>query len=351
MNTLARVPGWDFLRGMCALAVAIYHLFFWQDIAVLNTFSSYGVYMFFILSGASLTYTYLGKYESGQLSIPGFLRTRYLRLAPLYVILMLLSLPWKLQKEGLTIDLVGLYAINASLLFGFYSPVNHAVLIGGWSLGIEVIFYLLFPVILWCLHKRGLALAVFCCLLVLQLIWIEGTLGGSGGYGENIVAFHQAPAFAAYFMGGCLLGAAKRRKQLGDSVSQVFVLVCLLTGFGLLLGLTTPIQGDEITGWRGFFLFCLCFVMVYISTRLKAASGMQKIAATLGDATYGLYLLHPVLFFGLTLALFPRLGISAPNSWPVLWRLCFSIVIIFTAFGLALLSEKYLEKPIRRWAR
>ncbi len=351
MNTLARVPGWDFLRGLCALAVAIHHLFFWQDIAVIYTFGSYGVYLFFILSGASLAYTYLGKFEAGQLSIPGFLRTRYLRLAPLYVILMLILLPWKLQKSGLTTDLVGLYAINASLLFGFYSPVNHAVLVGGWSLGIEVIFYFLFPLVLWCLHKRGLALAVFCFLLALQLIWIQGTLGASGGYGPNITAFHQAPAFAAYFMGGCLLGAAKRRGQLGDPISQAFVLICLLAGFGLLLGFNTATQGDEILGWRGFFLFSLCFVMVYISTRLQPANGMQKIAATFGDATYGLYLLHPVLFFGLTLALFPRLGISAPNSWPVVWRLCFAIAIIFTAFGLALLSEKYLEKPIRRWAR
>ena len=351
MTTLARVPGWDFLRGLCALAVAIHHLFFWQDIAMIYTYGSYGVYLFFILSGASLAYTYLGKFEAGQLSIPGFLRTRYLRLAPLYVFLMLLLLPWKLQKQGLTIDLVGLYAINATLLFGFYSPVNHAVLVGGWSLGIEVIFYLLFPLALWCLRQRGLALAVFFFLLALQLVWIQGTLGASGGYERNIVAFHQAPAFAAYFMGGCLLGAAKRREQLGGPIPQATVLICLLAGFGLLLGFNTPTQGDEIIGWRGFFLFCLCFVMVYISTRLKPTISIQKIATTLGDATYGLYLLHPVLFFGLTLALFPRLGISAPNSWPVVWRLCFAVAIILTAFGLALLSEKYLEKPIRRWAR
>lgn len=351
MNTLARVPGWDFLRGLCALAVAIHHLFFWQDIAIIYTFGSYGVYMFFILSGASLAYTYLGKFEAGQLSISGFLRTRYLRLAPLYVMLMLLLVPWKLQKEGLTTDLVGLYAINATLLFGFYSPVNHAVLVGGWSLGIEVIFYLFFPLVLWCLRKRGLALAVFFFLLALQLIWIQGTLGASGGYGENIVAYHQAPAFAAYFMGGCLLGAAKRRGQLGGPLSQVTVLACLLAGFGLLLGFNTVTQGNEIIGWRGFLLFCLCFGMVYISTRLQAANSMQKIAATLGDATYGLYLLHPVLFFGLTLALFPRVGIPAPTNWPVVWRLCFAVAIIVAAFALALLSEKYLEKPVRRWAR
>lgn len=351
MSTLERVPGWDFLRGLCALSVALYHLFFWQDIAVINTFSSYGVYMFFILSGASLAYTYLDKFESKQLSIVNFLRARYLRLAPLYLLLMLVLLPWKLQKSGVTTDLVGMYAINAFLLFGFYSPVNNAVLVGGWSLGIEVIFYFLFPLVLWCLHKRWVALALFCFALVIQLIWIQSTLGLSGGYGPNVAAYHQVPAFAAYFVGGCMIGGAKRRAQLGGPVSQASGLMCLLAGFGLLVALNTATQGDEILGWRGFLLFCLCLVMVYISSKLKASEGMQKIAAVFGDATYGLYLIHPVLFFGLTLAVFPRFGISAPQSWPVMLRLCFATAIVFSAVGLALLSEKYFEKPIRRWAR
>ena len=50
----ARVLGWDVLRGVCALAVASYHLLLWLDIAALHTFGSYGVYLFFVLSGASL---------------------------------------------------------------------------------------------------------------------------------------------------------------------------------------------------------------------------------------------------------------------------------------------------------
>ena len=61
-----RVFGWDLLRGMCAFAVASYHLMFWQDIAAIHTLGSYGVYLFFMLSGASLAYNYADKFESGQ---------------------------------------------------------------------------------------------------------------------------------------------------------------------------------------------------------------------------------------------------------------------------------------------
>lgn len=43
----ARVLGWDVLRGMCAIAVA---LLTWQDIASVHTLGSYGVYLFFGLA-------------------------------------------------------------------------------------------------------------------------------------------------------------------------------------------------------------------------------------------------------------------------------------------------------------
>ena len=68
-----RVPGWDLLRGICALAVACYHLMFWQDVAAIHTLGSYGVYLFFVLSGASLAYNYIDKFESGQFSFSNLL--------------------------------------------------------------------------------------------------------------------------------------------------------------------------------------------------------------------------------------------------------------------------------------
>src|SRR4051794_32821994 len=53
-----RVLGWDLLRGLCALTVATYHMLLWLDIAELPALGTYGVYLFFVLSGASLAYNY-----------------------------------------------------------------------------------------------------------------------------------------------------------------------------------------------------------------------------------------------------------------------------------------------------
>lgn len=148
-------------------------------------------------------------------------------------------------------------------------------------------------------------------------------------------------------MGGCLLGVARRRGQGG--VPQGLGLVGLAAGFALLLAANPAQQGDELTGWRGVLLCSLCFALVHGAGRLRLASGMASVARYLGDATYGVYLLHPVVFFGLVFVVLPRLGISSPgpSTWAMPSRLALAALVVVAAFALALFSEKYFEKPLR----
>lgn len=349
LMTTERVLGWDLLRGMCALAVASYHLMFWQDIAAVHTLGSYGVYLFFVLSGASLAYNYAGKFESGQFSLFNFLRVRYLRLAPLYLALMLVALPWKLFKDGVTSDLLLTYLLNATFLFGFFNPSMNATLVGGWSLGIEAIFYLLFPCFMLTFRNVQIAAGIFIALLVIQISWIHLTLGQTGGYVQNAPAYFQAPAFAAYFMGGCILGVVKRKGWLDAFLLKSSGVAILLGGFVLMVLLNPTFAGDEIVGWRGFVLGAACLGMVYAASRMRISGSLAKLANYFGDATYGLYLLHPVLFFGLVQIVFPRSGIASPSEWTLFARLVFGCSVIGLAFWFALLSERYFEKPVRNY--
>ncbi len=344
-----RVLGWDLLRGLCAFAVASYHLMYWQGIAAINTLGSYGVYLFFILSGASLAYNYLDKFESGRFSFLAFLRIRYLRLAPLYVALMLVALPWKLLKADGASDLLVSYLLNATFLFGFFNPSINATLVGGWSLGIEVIFYICFPLLLWSFRSAWLAASLFIVCATLQIGWIAMSLGEAGSLTQNAQLYFQAPAFAAYFMGGCVLGAAKRKGLLGIFTFAPLGWAVLLAGFVLMVLVNPALAGAEIVGWRGFVLSTTCFAMVYAASRLPVVGGFKKLAGYFGDATYGLYLLHPVLFFGLVQIVFPRLGLPNPTQWPLLTRLAFGCFVIGTAFWLALVSERYFETPVRNY--
>ena len=350
MSTTERVLGWDLLRGLCALAVAGYHLLLWQDVAALHSLGSYGVYLFFVLSGASLAYTYQDGMAGVGFSWPHFLWVRYLRLAPLYLALMAVVLPWKLLKEGAGAELGLAYVLNATLLFGFYKPTTTAVLVGGWSLGIEVVYYALFPLLMVCCRWRSVAWGVFGTLLAIQVAWIAATVGQATGYAQNAQRYHQAPAFAAYFMGGCMLGFAKGRGRF-KAMPQGWGLLGLAGGFALLLAFNPTQQGDELTGWRGALLCSVCFGLVYAAGRLRLTGHVARMARYFGDATYGVYLLHPVIFFGLVFVVLPRLGISSTSTWPLAIRLVLLALVVLTAFALALVSEKYFEKPLRTLGR
>ena len=350
MNAGERVLGWDLLRGFSAIAVAAYHLLLWQGVAAVHAWGSYGVYLFFVISGASLAYTYAPRLQAGSFRFGRFLGVRYMRLAPLYLALLLVVLPWKLHKEGWSLDLAGQLLLNASFLFGLHDPATRSLLVGGWSLGIEAVFYLLFPLLLWAALRPGWAAGVFTALLGLQVIWVVGTVGSMDGYAANAVRYHQVPAFAGYFMGGCLIGLARLRGG-ADRWRAATGALLLVSGFALLLALNPARQGDELIGWRGPLFTALCFALVWLAGGLRLRRRADRIATTVGDATYGLYLLHPVLYFGLAFVVLPRLGLPDPSAWPLATRAMFTVAMLAVAFALAVLSERRFERPLREWSK
>jgi peptidoglycan/LPS O-acetylase OafA/YrhL len=187
-------------------------------------------------------------------------------------------------------------------------------------------------------------------LLGLQFAWIAATVGSGSGYAANAVAYHHAPAFAAYFMGGCLIGQHRRLNSNAAGPGFATGTAAILGGFALMLWLNAQDAVAVLTGWRGVLLTGLSFLLVALAGSLKDPSReLARFAVGLGNATYGLYLIHPVIFFGLSFAVLPRLGVTqVVTEWPMAWRLLFSALVLAGAFVLALISEHGFEQPLRR---
>ena len=347
----AHILGWDFLRGLCALAVAAYHLMSWLEVAHWHSLGTHGVYIFFVLSGASLAYTYSPQINARSFDFPGFLFLRYFRLAPLFLLLVALSLPWKLHKDGFTLALITDVMLNATFLFGIYQPIQHSLLVGGWSLGIEVVFYMAFPLMLATLRRPVLAIGLFVCLLVVQASWIAATVGSPDGYEATLVAYHHAPAFAAYFFVGCIIGWRRRFNTGGQTLAETPGWVLLVLGLLCVHGLSPEHAGDQLMGWRGVSLAFLCPLLVDIASRIQWRKPMAKLAQRLGDATYGVYLIHPVIYFGLTMVALPLLGMAPAADWSTLAKLVLAVVVLVCSWGLALISEYHFERPLRNWSK
>jgi peptidoglycan/LPS O-acetylase OafA/YrhL len=344
-----RILGWDALRGLCALAVASYHLLYWLGLAELHTFGSYGVYLFFVLSGASLAYNYQGRLRRAG-DAGRFLATRWLRVAPLFLVVCVLFASLLALRDGRWVDQLPLrFALNASFAFGLQDPVVWALPVGGWSLGIEFAYYLAFPLLLPLLARRRWWSPVGLALCLLQWSWIQRTVGSDAGYAAGAISYHQVPAFAAYFFGGCVIGAARRARDLAwPAAAGTATWLALAV---LLLALNPAAAGDELLGVRGAILFAACFVAVFASGQVSLGARAAPLARWLGDITYGCYLLHPLLFFGFAWLLWPRLGVGAiTDAAPALRCVVLAGVLLASCLGAAA-SERWFESPVRGWGK
>jgi peptidoglycan/LPS O-acetylase OafA/YrhL len=344
-----RVLGWDILRGLCALSVMVYHLMYWQDLATVSTLGTYGVYLFFILSGASLAYVYDVQAIGSLRGFAAFLAVRWLRLAPLYIAVCALFLMMLAARNGQWLtDGMERLAFNATFLFGAFTPAVTALAIGGWSLGIEFMFYLAMPLLVRVLPHAWLRIGLLLVLVALQWTWIDRTVGALG-LAEATQRYHQVPAFAAYFFAGCLIGHARRQRTYALPLRAGAVTWVLIAA--LLVALAPSVSGGELIGWRGIVLPVVCVAVVWVSGHVRVGPRARPAAQWLGDITYGTYLLHPMLFFGFAWFVLPALTTTSAEALSVPVRLAILVAGVGLSCGLAAASERAFERPVRTAGR
>jgi exopolysaccharide production protein ExoZ len=175
-----RIIGLDYLRGVCAILVMLYHIRweFYGPFPATDFLARMGIYavaMFFVLSGISISISYSSRMASFRDAIVFFVR-RFFRLSPLYTFLITVTLLIGLCESKYLgtawgrprfIEMVA----NISMLFALMKQPY--LLGGGWSLGAEVAYYLLYPLIAFAYIRSK---HMFYGLLALLLI-------GSFGFG------------------------------------------------------------------------------------------------------------------------------------------------------------------------
>lgn len=158
---MERLHGLDLVRGLCAISVMIYHVLTWTKVATIDAMGTFGVYIFFVLSGCSLGYAY-GRAPFGDQGLRDFFIARAFRIIPLYGAVVLLNY----LQRGSDLSLV---LLNVTLLFGFTNPGATSLPTGGWSIGIEAVFYVLFPILMLFRNVYALAGVVAASILINQL--------------------------------------------------------------------------------------------------------------------------------------------------------------------------------------
>lgn len=291
---MQRLYSLDYLRGFAALSILAYHFHLWetpsyipQADSFLDRMGLYGVALFYILSGYTLARVYDSVNWQKQISWIQFFKKRLFRILPL---LILVSLASALVSRK-SYDLMQWF-LNLTGLFGYFDRDAY-IATGAWSIGNELVFYGLFPFLMFLAKGKGQSIVIGIWLLLWLLIpyfYLRETVSLPKQWNLYIHPLYQA----LFFMGGIVLSIVPRPSAQLQSAS-VFV--------GLVVFIFFPVWGghiDLVVDTPKVILSSACLLVVFGATSLPPVSWklIHWVLKTLGDWSYGIYLWHPLVYIG-----------------------------------------------------
>lgn len=338
-GSFARLDFLDALRGLAALWVVPYHTILipsppletppW---AALARVGGMGVTLFFVVSAFSLCHT-LPLHRDDRPLIAFYLR-RLFRIAPLFYTLMVLTYVRDAVLFGVRHGPLEILA-SGTFVFNLIPGWQEGFVWASWTIGVEMLFYLLFPF----LHQLSLrlwkALALVVAALLLSAL-AEHQLGPSAAgqaYFHNTVLRHL-PTFAmgmAAYRASVHLLQARHRRWIGAGLvaASGAMLWALLREVHPVL---SPYQ------WQGVIFSLLLVGLSACPVRLL----VNPLTTFLGPISYSLYLFHPPLIHLLTRT---YRAIYA-MGWSLSLRFSLAIGLTLAVLvPLALLAFRYVETP------
>jgi peptidoglycan/LPS O-acetylase OafA/YrhL len=353
----------DALRGVAILMVILVHTS--QSIAEVNPiirmlceYGQMGVQLFFFLSAYTLCLSIESKTDGNEW-IKSFYLRRYFRIAPLYYtgILIYFVTEFILSNTPSIQNIVGTQLIdnerysiknvmvNIFFVHNFSIEAQDRVVPGGWSIGVEMLFYFIFPSLFLSLsflfkrvkvslfHSVVIAFSIFAiCFFSIELLLVRfpHLPVGNNQFGYFSL-LNQLPVFVV----GMLAYFVKDIRWQPNFAKICFLFVSLSLINILLFHFSfnvTLIPFISAISW--IFLF-----------ELFKNSPLPKtnILSTIGRLSYSIYLLH-------FLFAWPLVRIIDYTLKPYMWNPNIILVLGFMvtltiSFGLSKLTYHLIEKP------
>lgn len=371
-----RLDGIDVLRGLSILAVILLHILIrfagahvrlgWDWPTYTRHFVFFnggnGVTTFFAVSGFLITLTSLRRFGSLEAIRPrAFYRIRFARIMPLLLLMLaVLSGLHLLHVEGYVINEKFFSlprALFAALTFHLnwleasrdaWLPACWTVL---WSLSIEEMFYLFFPLISLLLFRRGgagrwawivLTLTFFVLGPFARVVWPKNDLQAENSYLAGMASIAL----------GCLTAYVVERPS-HRAIQTAWLRVVEIAGWaGILLIAVMPRWTiTRVLGRSGtddaLLALSVCMVMAAMTLRRKRGSLWSAPLRWFGRHSYELYLSHEFIVIA-GVALFARLFPHGALRGVVA---AFVVAMLFATVPLAWVLARWFTEPANRWLR
>ena len=349
MTNKNRLSGIEALRGYAASAVLMLHatrIYVVTLPSYLNAFvayCTYGVPLFFVISAFSLAYGYSGRNDQPGWKT-GYAIRRFFRIAPLFYI-MIAAWALYLHRLGGAPYTPIEYLLNITFTFGLVPGYQNSIVPAGWSIGAEIIFYALLPMLMLYINSMTKAVLAFLVSLCVSYLFFKT----AEHFGLKYQLFYWANIFnnMPYFIFGILsyhLFARLVAVGRAEKWSNILLFVAIGVGFLNVAADTMP-KSDfssspppitAVAGWA------IAFGLLVTSQALRPNKIIvNRVMLFLGAISFSLYLVHPLVIYASPVI--PK--IEALSVEPVIkallaWAFAFTAVV-----PLAWLTYKLIEVP------
>lgn len=366
-GTRTRFPNLDGLRFIAAAAVILDHvehhkanmgLPYWGNTDHWDMVGHLGVLLFFVLSGFLITYLLLEEErDSGRIAYGRFQMRRVLRIWPVYFLLVALSLfvfprISLMEMPGFSPDAIMANWPRKLLLYVLFLPSMVSLYAGMvphadhlWTIGTEVHFYLLWPLLLLLVRKHRLLLAVAVMLSyplgmrLLGSVWAAEVMP----HQQLVLLYWSQANVESLGLGAlCAILAFRGGRVLDLLLNRHLFRVAVVAAVALVLfGMPLGPRAYK----AGTFLFGLIILNLAVNPAVGKPLEWEPLRY-LGRISYGIYMYHLAV-----IVLVINVLLAMGQVYDVLiYPLVFGITI-----GVSALSFRYFEGFFqgfrKRWLR
>lgn len=376
-TTNGRLEFLDTLRGIAALVVAVQHLgeVIWPEVLAWSHHwwrpGEFGVLVFFICSGFIIPASMERRGDLSEFWIGRVFRLFPLYLSVLVVALIAFSTPWATADPGYrpVVD----SAINATMLQVFSS--RPLVIGASWTLGYEMVFYLLLTVLFmlgWHRRSAGIAMGLVIAALLLggflapyfvfrphlpgweavmvglfalvavvvvpRLQGVQRVIGLTLALSVLLLVANRPHDlwFSLLLLASMFVGTVLYRYDVGQIAGRTAALVFGFALVGIVVvqrmyhvGAREPLTGEIPRWWTEAGTFVSAYLL-FGALFLLRRHGFPRVLVYLGTISYSVYLVHALVL------LFPRPDIPGPLLYAGL---------LAVTFGVSALTYRLIEKP------
>lgn len=362
------LPALDGLRGIAALWVLLFHtqLLSGMSPVPLLSYGALAVDLFMLISGLLMTHHYLLRRASEPWESPKtwciFWLRRFLRIAPLYYVLLALALilgptlgdnrewlglTWPqagTELERYTDQSPANIVTHVTFLFGLLPGYSFKTPLPDWSIGLEMQFYAVFPFLMLLVLRLGLHRAMLAVVLASALLYLSFPV-----FFAQFELPSALPMKLYMFVSGILIAIGRHRDTLRRSL-----LMATAFAFAVCVYAPSPESALRIGMIVAvFYLFhegalpshpALEGLLARIRRVLGSAPGHF-----LGEISYSVYLVHLLVLIPVAAYLL-RYEWYVAGSGALRFGTCL-LIALPVIYGLSALAHLLIEQPGIRYGK